>query len=217
LTVSSITAIIIFVGYRSEGVSTTAQDLIGGALCLDFANSGDDNGVDHLGRPGDVIAWAEYAGALHERIAQRCRGELAVDSSIGERLLADAQGLRQAIRSIMAGIAEGQAPESRALGVLKSHARRAVAGAELAQTGIGYDFDFSGSTPDVVILGPVVRSALDLLRDGQFQRVKRCPSCGWLFYDQSKNNSRRWCDMATCGNATKVRRHRRRAADKSVD
>lgn len=32
--------------------------------------------------------------------------------------------------------------------------------------------------------------------------------CRWIFADRSRNRSRRWCDMAACGNRAKVARHR---------
>jgi len=43
-------------------------------------------------------------------------------------------------------------------------------------------------------------------------RVRECDgaSCTWLFLDRTKNRSRRWCDMKSCGNAAKARRHRAR-------
>ena len=77
---------------------------------------------------------------------------------------------------------------------------------------VGYALDFSAAPAETALLGPIAWSAVDLLRSGRFERVKRCPGpgCGWLFFDHSKNNSRRWCDMATCGNRTKGRRHRAR-------
>ena len=31
--------------------------------------------------------------------------------------------------------------------------------------------------------------------------------CLWLFVDASKSGTRRWCDMASCGNRAKARRH----------
>lgn len=34
------------------------------------------------------------------------------------------------------------------------------------------------------------------------------PLCRWVFIDRSRNRSRRWCDMAACGNRAKVARHR---------
>ena len=44
-------------------------------------------------------------------------------------------------------------------------------------------------------------------------RIRRCASatCVLLYYDTSKNRSRRWCDMAACGNRAKASSHYRRA------
>lgn len=40
-------------------------------------------------------------------------------------------------------------------------------------------------------------------------RIRRCahPDCVLFFYDTSKNGTRRWHSMATCGNRTKAARH----------
>lgn len=42
--------------------------------------------------------------------------------------------------------------------------------------------------------------------------VRACenPLCRFVFLDRSRNRSRRWCDMAACGNRAKLRRFRRR-------
>ncbi|MHC4103459.1 MAG: CGNR zinc finger domain-containing protein [Planctomycetota bacterium] len=52
-------------------------------------------------------------------------------------------------------------------------------------------------------------SAADLLIEFDHKRIKKCatPDCGWLLIDSSKNKSKRWCDMESCGNCTKARRH----------
>jgi predicted RNA-binding Zn ribbon-like protein len=44
------------------------------------------------------------------------------------------------------------------------------------------------------------------------RRVRLCANaqCLWLFLDQSKGGTRRWCDMAACGNRAKARRHYQR-------
>ncbi|MFD3703033.1 CGNR zinc finger domain-containing protein [Nocardia sp. NPDC058658] len=41
------------------------------------------------------------------------------------------------------------------------------------------------------------------------QRIRQCahPDCVLFFYDTSKNGTRRWHSMATCGNRTKAARH----------
>ena len=64
----------------------------------------------------------------------------------------------------------------------------------------------------------VARSAAELMTSPDLPFVRECASydCGWLFMDTTKNRSRRWCDMSTCGNRAKGRRHyeRKRAASR---
>jgi predicted RNA-binding Zn ribbon-like protein len=59
------------------------------------------------------------------------------------------------------------------------------------------------------LLAPVLWSAADLLVQAPHRRIRQCanPQCLWLFIDASKNGTRRWCDMAACGNRAKAQRH----------
>jgi predicted RNA-binding Zn ribbon-like protein len=52
---------------------------------------------------------------------------------------------------------------------------------------------------------------VSMLRRAHPPRIKVCPGCGAVFYDASKNRTRRWCDSRTCGNRERVRRHRSRS------
>ncbi|MFE9333811.1 CGNR zinc finger domain-containing protein [Streptomyces sp. NPDC006925] len=49
----------------------------------------------------------------------------------------------------------------------------------------------------------------ELALTGEAARLKRCSehTCAWVFWDASKNRSRRWCSMRVCGNRAKARRH----------
>ncbi|WP_304454378.1 CGNR zinc finger domain-containing protein [Nocardiopsis sp. YSL2] len=51
---------------------------------------------------------------------------------------------------------------------------------------------------------------LDLLRSPD--RIRGCanPACILVFFDTSKNGTRRWCSMAGCGNRAKAARHQAR-------
>ncbi|WP_369830770.1 CGNR zinc finger domain-containing protein [Mycobacterium sp. 1245805.9] len=57
-------------------------------------------------------------------------------------------------------------------------------------------------------------------RDDTWKRIKQCHKslCGTIFYDRSKNNSGRWCNVKTCGNAANLRasRARRRERQRAV-
>jgi predicted RNA-binding Zn ribbon-like protein len=63
------------------------------------------------------------------------------------------------------------------------------------------------------VLWVVARSAGELLTSDQLDRVRQCADdrgCGYLFLDTSRNRSRRWCSMESCGNRAKARRHYQR-------
>jgi predicted RNA-binding Zn ribbon-like protein len=63
---------------------------------------------------------------------------------------------------------------------------------------------------DALLRLRIVEAAVALLVSDAMQKVKSCPTCGWLFLDVSKNRSRRWCSMDTCGAVAKARRYYRR-------
>jgi predicted RNA-binding Zn ribbon-like protein len=68
--------------------------------------------------------------------------------------------------------------------------------------------------PDAVgavgAMGRLVASLYSAMQDEEWERLKLCNSgtCRWAFFDRSKNQSSRWCTMATCGNRAKARRFR---------
>jgi predicted RNA-binding Zn ribbon-like protein len=63
------------------------------------------------------------------------------------------------------------------------------------------------------LLWPIAESAAELLTSQEVSSIRLCeaPDCDWLFLDNSRNRSRRWCDMKICGNREKARRHYRRS------
>ena len=58
------------------------------------------------------------------------------------------------------------------------------------------------------VLWPILISASEMLTSPDMERIGICEGdgCGWLFNDQNRNRSRKWCDMADCGNRAKARR-----------
>jgi len=67
--------------------------------------------------------------------------------------------------------------------------------------------------------GRVVAIVLGAVADGSWARLKSCPDCRWVFYDHTRNASKRWCLMTaggpggrSCGSIAKVRAHRARSA-----
>jgi predicted RNA-binding Zn ribbon-like protein len=62
-------------------------------------------------------------------------------------------------------------------------------------------------------MGRIVAAVYAAMSDKDWTRLKLCDSqsCRWVFYDQSRNRSSRWCTMAACGNRQKAKRFRQRS------
>lgn len=62
------------------------------------------------------------------------------------------------------------------------------------------------------VMAEVAASFAHTLTEGEGARVRICenPDCRWVFYDDTRNRTKRYCDDKTCGNLMKVRRFRAR-------
>lgn len=62
------------------------------------------------------------------------------------------------------------------------------------------------------LLVPIATRIAHLIADHDADRVRQCanPGCTMWFHDVSRNNRRKWCSMAVCGNRAKVAAHRAR-------
>lgn len=56
----------------------------------------------------------------------------------------------------------------------------------------------------------VVEAVIAAQTDRSWERVKLCAGCETAFIDRSRNRSRRWCNMGTCGSQAKMRAYRAR-------
>ena len=165
-------------------------------LVRSFVNTVDfDEGTEELGVPEDLSRWLIKAGLVP-------KGTVA-----SGRDLRVALQLREALRADLAANHDGNhgAAQRAALDAacreLPLHAVSTAAGLAPAFTGLR-----SG-------LAALVAASVTSRIKGSWTRLKICPSedCRWAFYDTSRNRSKRWCSMETCGNRHKVRAFRDRA------
>jgi predicted RNA-binding Zn ribbon-like protein len=212
----------IFDGYSwlmatENGSARTADytfDLSGGRLCLDFANTVGDRGAEpneHLGSYGDLIAWAEQAGAIAPREARALLRRAAERPAVARRALAEAIELREALYRVFAAVATGRSPRAPDLAIVNAAVPAAFERSRLVASKDGFTLAAGVDDDDLAApLTAVVRSAIDLITSPDVDRVRTCAAvtCAWLFLDTTKNRARRWCDMKTCGNREKVRRFR---------
>jgi predicted RNA-binding Zn ribbon-like protein len=203
----------------SDKRNAATVDLVGGKLCLDFTNTFEprlgDYRSDYLASYADLVRWARHAGSLIEEEAQRLLLEAEDKPSEAMAAFERAVALRETVYRVFSAVARGEEPESSDLDALSAAHLGALAHCHIMRTADG--FGWARVTSEDKLdklespLWPVVFSATELLTSGYLERVKECPpeegGCGWLFYDMSKNRSRRWCDMAECGSRVKMRRY----------
>ncbi len=200
-------------------------ELRGGVPCLDFLNTVGwrltDYPSEYLRSYEDLLEWGRQAGLLALEETEGLFRQAMLDPEGARETLSRALALREAIhRAISRAIAGESQDESdlsalnRELSVALSHLRVMPADGTY-----GWGWDRSGDDGETRLdspLWPVAQSAAELLTSPKLGRVKVCAGegCGWVFLDESRNGSRRWCDSRDCGNRERVRRHlaRKRAS-----
>nr|WP_269449824.1 CGNR zinc finger domain-containing protein [Auraticoccus cholistanensis] len=128
-----------------------------------------------------------------------------VEARVTDDDLDAARAVREGLREVLLGHA-GHDTDPDSLGRLRTVLADFPVRVHLDADG----YRLVGARSDAV--GRAVGELLDAVRrateDGTWPRLKVCArdSCRWAFYDASRNQVRRWCSMAGCGNAVKMRR-----------
>jgi predicted RNA-binding Zn ribbon-like protein len=199
------------------GTNALRSEPLGEYLCLDFVNTVDPRGAaghsDLLATVDELVTWSEDVRTVDGTLAERLRAAASRDTAGAEQALARVRRAREALYRVLRAVAERSPPRATDLRTVSAWIADARAHAELT-TGEDGRFVWSWpATPDLARCAwPVAASADSLLTSPLLDRVGICDSreCAWAFLDTSKNRSRRWCRMASCGNPEKTRRYAER-------
>lgn len=162
-----------------------------------FANTVDvELGTDDVTEPAQLAAWLSERGLLPPggRISP-------ADHDLALRLR---DGIREEL-----GVHAGDSPDARRVAAA-DEALRELPLLATVRRGAGPSLiPGPGLPPAKQALAAVAIAWSELLATGEVARLKRCAehACAWVFWDVSKNRSRRWCSMRVCGNRTKARRY----------
>lgn len=178
--------------------------------CLDLVNS---RWMDHLGSgvAHDRLVLPEWRRAFFSHW-----GLLETEAADAAETLEELRALRRLLRGLLEAFSRRQplpAAEVEALNAVLADSPRA------------WRLETTGGRPHLVevvlrpgrrrALAEVAASGARLLATGDPHRLRICanPDCSWMFYDDSRGGSRRWCEAGICGSLIKVRRHRARRRD----
>ena len=195
--------------------------LVGGATILDLANtrSGPPGGApdeESLRDYGDLLRWGVRAGGIDDAEAERLARSASKHPAAARRAFGRALELRDDAYEVFVALATGRRPPQVAVGRLRAAATEALAHASLTDADGAFAIRWDASDDPDRIWWPVAYTGLELLLHGPLDRVKGCGGCSYVFLDETKNRSRRWCSMDDCGTREKMRTYvARRAARRS--
>ena len=174
----------------------TARGVVG--RVQEYVNTVDlQDGPDQFSDPNTLAAWL-VAGGLMEA------GHPADEADLKHAI-----ALREAIRGII-GANSGASIYPIDVATLNEAAAASRLRARLGSDGKARLEPEVGGV--VGAMGRIVAAVYSAMADEDWKRLKLCSSatCRWVFYDQSRNHSSRWCTMASCGNRQKAKRFRER-------
>jgi predicted RNA-binding Zn ribbon-like protein len=197
------------------------HDVVAGRLCLELANTlGGLRGheaPEHLTTYDDLAAWAVAAGAIDDARGAALRAEARRRPDDAARVLADARALREAIHDAVTARVAGGEPRPADVATLNAALARALARRRIACRGCDASlcWDDDPAALDAPLWAAAASAAELLTSPRELARVRVCGGaeegrCGWLFVDQTRSGTRRWCSMRDCGNRAKARRHYQR-------
>jgi predicted RNA-binding Zn ribbon-like protein len=189
--------------------------LFGGHPALDFVNTVRDWTAvplhDYLNDFGDAVRFGCTAGFLHSGENKKSAGQ--------EAELERLKKLRLLLKSIFESCVAGKSPHKKHLQELGEYFSEIARAMQLVPATLPSAFFPLKRVFPADVAGPallrfrIINAAVELLISDAVTQIKACPSCRWFFVDTSKNHSRRWCSMQTCGSVSKASRyyHRRKS------
>jgi predicted RNA-binding Zn ribbon-like protein len=192
--------------------------LEGNPAWLDFVNTKfvlGDRPVDRLQTYDDLIDWLRAAGLLDAGTP-----ETAARAWHGREALHRARKLRASLHDAAEQqFRNGRFPAS-AVRALNELLEAAPGTYRLSSAGGRLTLSYASPPRRALhLLEPLVRSAAQFLAESDLGRIKKCGNedCVLYYYDTTKNQGRRWCSMALCGNRMKAAAHYRRSKERDRD
>ena len=186
------------------------------AFCLAFANTADWHASPHpeegITTLMDLIDWEEAKGILSKDQAGILRSTAEKDPAAAESARLAAIDFRETVYRVFVAVAGQQVPAAADIMRINEVLREGMSRAGLTESGGHFNWVWDGEKYGFdCLLWPAAHSAARLLTDDKLRSsVRQCADdrgCGVLFLDRTRNHSRRWCSMKSCGNRAKAQRH----------
>ena len=182
---------------------------------IDFVNtSGLSKGkaFEDLPTTASALDWLTRAGFIARETAAAERQRFEAAPARGDVALKRLRTTRAGLRELIDALAEDRLPRPGAVAAVNA-ALRSRESAQLVRAGSRLRIAYRREgDPFEQALAAIARPIAQEISEGKPGRFRVCENdrCRWAFYDRSRPGTRRWCEMASCGNRMKAARHRAR-------
>jgi predicted RNA-binding Zn ribbon-like protein len=198
-------------------------ELDGGSLCLDFVNSVrsrfENPLYEFITNPGDWLRWIHKVQLFNDLEEDRLKIYVSKNHVKAANELKRIISVRELLYRIFYKLAQEDLPSDNDLAHFNNELSRSL---RYLKIGVTEELKITENWDDksfnlLYTLHPLLKSAYDLLIIDALNRLKECKHCGWIYMDKSKNNSRLWCNMKTCGNTIKTGKYYYKSKTNVID
>lgn len=181
----------------------------GGTLCLNYINTihsrFEKPWIDYIQSVNDLIQWAYKIKVIDSDTMKTLKKAILGKTNKVNIFFTEAINLREILYKMFLCVARQKKILKNDLHDFNNLLSQYFSHLKVTYSSTGYEeiWDYPENSLSR-ITAPILKDAYDLLLFGKQNRIKECPNCGWLFYDLSKNGTRRWCSMKTCGSNVKA-------------
>jgi predicted RNA-binding Zn ribbon-like protein len=160
-----------------------------------------------------LVEWAREQHLVSAAAADRLLAEARRHPHQASSVLSRAKEFREALNALAVAVEQQRQPSAAVLATISDRLADAYAHGRLVPHDGALQWISSAEDDLDRVLWEISRAAGRLVLSPRLTRVRSCAAgdCGWWFVDDTKNHSRRWCDMKICGNREKLRRFRQRS------
>ena len=166
--------------------------------------------VERLTSYDALVEWAREQHLVSAAAAERLHAESRRHPHQAAAVLTRAKEFREALNALALAVEQQRQPAATVLATISDALAEAYAHGRLVPHDGALQWVSSAEDDLDRVLWEISRAAGRLVLSPRLTRVRSCAAgdCGWWFVDDTKNHSRRWCDMKICGNREKIRRFR---------
>jgi len=197
---------------RKLHFKNNVNQLDGGTPALNFVNTlknrGGENPKDYLTNYEDFISWCYQANVIDYEYYQQLSLEAYCYANEAADVFEQVISTRFMLYGIFSSIIKREPADeifvrefNSALDKVSKYLRFESTADGMRRIWVNIDEEIPAP------LCMVIQAAADLLLMTDVKKIKQCKTCGSIFFDKTKNGTRRWCNPLACKSLDKAKRY----------